>query len=62
MATHTYHGDILLFGLNDSCPRCAQHTEHPKRTLDRPNQHRLLAGHIYTENDRRAAERLKERS
>jgi hypothetical protein len=62
VVAHSFHGDILLYGLDDSCPRCEQHTEHPEWSLDAPNLNRLLEGHIYTELDRLAAERLKERT
>ena len=32
--SHTEHPDILQFGLNDDCPRCARHADDPWASLD----------------------------
>jgi hypothetical protein len=60
VVAHILHDDVHQVGLVDGCPRCEEHTLFPESSLDREMRIRLLAGHIYTENDRRAAERLKE--
>lgn len=43
MTMHTEHPSIPDNGLDDSCPRCAEHAERPFQGLD----HRNLSGLIY---------------
>lgn len=37
MTTHTYHPDSHEFGLQDDCPRCAEHSLYPWQSLDSEN-------------------------
>jgi hypothetical protein len=32
--SHTLHADVHEAGLQDGCPRCAEHAEYPLRDLD----------------------------
>lgn len=34
MTCHAYHPDMHTNGLQDNCPRCAEHAEHPEWSLD----------------------------
>lgn len=34
MSSHTRHPDVHTHGLQDGCPRCEEHAEHPERSLD----------------------------
>lgn len=43
MTMHSLHPDSHEHGLADDCPRCAEHAEHPIRTLDRENLRRIMA-------------------
>jgi hypothetical protein len=42
MSVHTYHPSIREHGLQDDCPRCAEHAEHPAATLDDENLRALI--------------------
>jgi hypothetical protein len=57
VSVHAIHDDILEAGLHDECLRCVDLADHPDQ-LDAPNVARIRAGHLYTELDRRAAEKL----
>lgn len=37
MTVHSKHPDSHEAGLSDGCPRCAEHAEHPHRSLDARN-------------------------
>ena len=58
MTTHTLHDDILTHGLDPTCPRCVEHSEHPLGSLDTANLQRLADGTWLTELDRIAADRM----
>lgn len=58
MTAHIYHPDTHEYGLFDECPRCQEHAEHPEWSLDSDNVARLLRGDLFSELDRKAAERL----
>jgi hypothetical protein len=57
MTVHSPHLEILEDGLNSECLRCADLADHPDQ-LDAGNVARLRAGHLYTDLDHRAAEKL----
>ncbi len=59
MTTHTYHPDTHMHGLDDDCPRCQEHIQHPAASLDSENIRRLLAGEIHTRADQAAAAELR---
>lgn len=42
MTTHTFHPDTHEHGLQDDCPRCIEHSEHPIQSLDRQNLTRIM--------------------
>lgn len=59
IVSHRLHPDIYTHGLDDGCPRCQQHAEHPEG-LDRDNTARLLRGEIHSRLDQVAASRLRQ--
>jgi hypothetical protein len=42
MSSHNHAPAIKEHGLQDDCPRCAEHAEHPERSLDEPNLRALV--------------------
>jgi hypothetical protein len=42
MTIHTPHPDTHRFGLQDDCPRCAEHAVDPVLTLDDSNLARIV--------------------
>jgi hypothetical protein len=34
VSSHVHHPDVHIFGLQDDCPRCLEHAEHPFEALD----------------------------
>lgn len=58
MSSHSFHPDIYEAGLEESCPRCREHAEHPDG-LDAQNRARLLRGEIHSRLDQVAAGRLR---
>lgn len=41
MSSHTMHPDSHTNGLDDTCPRCFEHSLHPFETLDEENLRQL---------------------
>ncbi len=41
MTQHNYHPDSHVFGLDDSCARCYEHSLHPFESLDPENLRQL---------------------
>ena len=37
MSSHNHPAAIREYGLQDDCPRCAEHAEHPEMSLDDEN-------------------------
>lgn len=63
MTTHTFHPDSHTHGLADDCPRCAEHAEHPTRSLDDANFAALVDRYMRdlpprSENERKAMQNL----
>jgi len=42
MSSHNHPAAIKEHGLQDDCPRCAEHADHPERSLDEPNLKALI--------------------
>ena len=42
MSSHNHPAAIKEYGLQDDCPRCAEHAEHPERSLDESNLRALV--------------------
>lgn len=42
MSSHNHPPAIPEHGLQDNCPRCAEHAEHPTQSLDDGNLRRLI--------------------
>lgn len=42
MTSHTHRPMTHTHGLQDDCPRCAQHAEHPTASLDDENLRRVI--------------------
>jgi hypothetical protein len=42
MSSHVYEPSIREHGLQDNCPRCAEHAEHPEWSLDDDNLRALI--------------------
>jgi hypothetical protein len=43
MASHNHAPAIVEYGLQDECPRCGEHAEHPFQSLDDENLTALAA-------------------
>jgi hypothetical protein len=59
MTVHSYHPDTHAYGLSDNCERCAEHAEHPERSLDTDNlvslRWRIASGAAPRSNNERIA-------
>lgn len=55
---HTIHGDIMLHGLSEECPRCQQHAAEPFVGLDSDNLKRLFEGTCFTALDKFASRKI----
>lgn len=62
MTVHSYHPDTLVTGLADDCPRCAEHAQHPRESLDRQHLAQLEARVLTGAPPRTATEEIAMRN